>query len=357
MNTNLRPALALAAMLAIGAPCTTPAHYAFAAELPSAGSALLGPEPGAVAAGAPRAEVADPVYNFGTALSGPPISHVFMLKNVGDAPLEIKSVNSSCGCTAAKPSKTILAPGEVSTITASVDTHFEQGHSLSVVTLITNDPANASLQLKIEGVIKPQVAARPMDVDFGSVHHGSAEVREVVISDMVGGAGFAVKSVKNESPYIKVTESARTDGKPGALLHVALLPSMPPGPISDTLRIETSRAPLRVAILGVVTGDLVVKPNQISFGILAHDQGAVRIVRLTNQGSHSINVLGVDSTSNSVVARVAPVTPGKEYKLTVALRPNTPDGQIRGALTIRTDDPQQTTLTVPYYGIVGSFRS
>jgi len=196
-----------------------------------------------------------------------------------------------------------------------------------------------------------------MDIDFGSVKHGSTAVREVVVSDMIGGAGFALKSVKNDSPYIKVTESARTDGKPGALVHVALSPSMPPGPISDTLRIETSRAPLRVAILGVVTGDLVVKPNQVSFGILPHHQGAVRIVRLTNQGSRTINVLGVDSTSNSVFAQVAPVTPGKEYKLTVALRPNTPDGQIRGALTIRTDDPQQTTLIVPYYGIVGSFRS
>jgi uncharacterized protein affecting Mg2+/Co2+ transport len=107
----------------------------------------------------------------------------------------------------------------------------------------------------------------------------------------------------------------------------------------------------------VVTGDLVVKPPQISFGILPHHQGAVRIVRLTNQGNRAVKVLGVESTSNSVAAQVAPVTPGKEYKLTVALRPNTPDGQIRGALTIRTDDPQQATLTVPYYGIVGSFRS
>src|SRR5262249_18637615 len=163
--------------------------------------------------------------------------------------------------------KTILAPGEVSTIAASVDTHFERGHSLSVVTLATNDPANPSLQLKIEGVIKPQVEAQPMDVDFGSVHHGSAAVRDVVISDMIGGPGFALKSVGNDSPYLKVTELSRTDGKPGALLRVALSASMPPGPISDTLRIETTRAPLRVAILGVVTGDLIVKPNQVSFGI------------------------------------------------------------------------------------------
>jgi hypothetical protein len=64
----------------------------------------------------------------------------------------------------------------------------------------------------------------------------------------------------------------------------------------------------------------------------------------------------VKSTNQSVEARVDPVTPGKEYKVTLALRPNTPDGQIRGALTIKTDDPQQTTLTVPYYGIVGSFK-
>lgn len=357
MNTNLSCGLLLAALLAIGAPCIALAHSALAADLPSAGAGLLGPEPGVASAEAPKAEIAEPVYNFGTALSGPPIEHVFMIKNVGKAPLEIRNVNTSCGCTAAKPSKSILAPGEVSTIAASVDTRFELGHSLSVVNLTTNEPDNAPLQLKIEGVIKPQVTAQPMDIDFGNVRHGSAEVREVVISDMMGGKGFALKSVKNENPNIKVTESARTDDKPGALLRLALSPAMPPGPISDTLRIETSRAPLRVAILGVVTGDLIVRPNQVSFGILPHSQGAVRIVRLTNQGGHTINVLGVESTNHSVVAQVVPVTAGKEYKVTVALRPNTPDGQIRGALTIRTDDPQQATLTVPYYGIVGSFRS
>lgn len=353
-KSRVSSALALALMLAIAAPT----RCALAADLPSAGSSLLGEQqPGAGTEGTPKAEVTEPAYNFGTALSGPPINHAFMIKNVGNGPLEITKVTPSCGCTAAKPSKNLLAPGEVSTIAASVDTKFEQGHSLSVVTVSTNDPANPSLQLKIEGVIKPQVTAQPIDIDFGSVHQGSAAARDVVISDTIGAKGFALKSVTNDSPYVKVSEAVRTDGKSGALLHVTLLPSMPPGPISDTLRIETNLAPLRVAVLGVVQGDLVVKPSQVSFGMLPHHQGAIRIVRLTNQGKRTINVLGVDSTSNSVFAQVAPVTPGKEYKLTVALRPNTPDGQIRGALTIRTDDPQQATLTVPYYGIVGSFRS
>jgi len=97
MNTNFRSALALAALLAIGARSAAPMRYAFAADLPSGGSALLGEQqPGTTAAGAPKAEVTEPAYNFGTALSGPPINHVFMIKNVGSGPLEIRNVTSSC---------------------------------------------------------------------------------------------------------------------------------------------------------------------------------------------------------------------------------------------------------------------
>ncbi len=356
MRVDIRAASALAALLAIGALISARPSSAPAADLPSAGAGLLVPAPGAVSAKVPRVEVANPIYNFGTALSGQPLRHVFEIRNAGDAPLQIKSVTTSCGCTAAKPSRSVLAPGEGSRIDAQVDTRFEQGHSLSVVTVTTNDPQKPTLALKLEGVIKPQVTAQPADLDFGKVRHGVAANREVTISDLISGARFMIKSVDNTSPYIRVSESPRTDGHPGALLHVALSGAMPPGPIRDTIRIETNRAPLRVAVLGVVTGDLTVDPVQVSFGVLPHHQGAIRILRLTNQSNRAIDVLGVESTNHSVTAEVAPVTLGREYKVTVALRPNSPDGQVRGTLTIRTNDPEQATLTVPFYGIVGAFE-
>src|ERR1700682_5278079 len=139
MNTNVRSGfLLLAALFALGGPGAASARNGYAADLPSAGADLLHPPSGA-------------------------------------------------------------PPGEVATIATPVDTRFEQGHSLSVVTLTPNDPGNASLQLKLEGVIKPQVTAQPVDIDFGSVHHGPVAVRDVVVSDMMGGKGFALKSVKNES--------------------------------------------------------------------------------------------------------------------------------------------------------------
>jgi hypothetical protein len=99
-----------------------------------------------------------------------------------------------------------------------------------------------------------------------------------------------------------------------------------------------------------------VNPPQVSFGIVPHHTGVLRTIRLTNSGARTIKVVGLSSTNQSVLAAVEPVTPGKVYKITLQLRPNTPDGKLLGTLAIKTDDPQQETLQVPFFGIVGSFR-
>jgi uncharacterized protein affecting Mg2+/Co2+ transport len=87
-----------------------------------------------------------------------------------------------------------------------------------------------------------------------------------------------------------------------------------------------------------------------------HHASALRFVRLTNSGEHPVKVTGISSNNVSVIAAVEPVKAGKEYKITVHLAPNTPDGVLRGTLAIKTDDPHQQDVQVPFYGIVGSFK-
>jgi Protein of unknown function (DUF1573) len=105
-----------------------------------------------------------------------------------------------------------------------------------------------------------------------------------------------------------------------------------------------------------VQGNLTVKPAQISFGVVPHHQGTLRIVRLVNAGTRPVKVTGITSSSSNVSATVEPVSAGKEYKITLSLRPDTPDGALRGQVAITTDDPEQQTLNLPFYGIIGSFR-
>ncbi len=180
--------------------------------------------------------------------------------------------------------------------------------------------------------------------------------KEVVVSDLTGRKDpFVVSDVTNSNPAIKVEKTARTDGKPGAILKVTVTKAMAPGAFDDTVKMITSRIPLQVNVFGTVTGDLSVAPAQVSFGIVPHGQETTRMVKLTNEGSKPIKVLGITSTAVPVSASAEPISGSKDYKITVQLHRGTPDGQVRGQLQIKTDDPEQQVLNVPFYGIVGQF--
>jgi hypothetical protein len=177
-----------------------------------------------------------------------------------------------------------------------------------------------------------------------------------MIDDLTNQKNFEVSSVSNSNPAIKVTREPRKDGKPGAMLKVELLPTMPPGPFDDSIKVVTNRVPLQIDVFGTVTGDLSLDPQQVSFGIVPRGQDVVRILKLTNSSARDVKVLDIASSVPSVSASADPVKAGKEYRITVTLKRGTPEGQVRGQLAIKTDDPEQSSLNIPFYGIVGQFK-
>jgi hypothetical protein len=306
--------------------------------------------------GTPQVRAFDPVYDFGSVYSGTTVKHTFKLKNVGTAPLTISGVRTSCGCTAAQPTKKQLLPGEESNIAVSFDTSTEHGPATRAITVFTNDQAHQQLQLTVRGDVKVQVEASPSLVIFERVKRGTAQSQQVALTDEMADRSFRVEATTNSNPYLRVATQPAAGAKPGALLTITLLQTAPAGPISDVIKVRTSRVPVELPVSGTVLGDLNLNPPQVSFGIVPHHSSAQRFVRLTNSGDRPVKVTGISSNNMSVMAAVAPVKTGKEYKITVQLAPNTPDGVLRGMLAIKTDDPHQEDLQVPFYGIVGSFK-
>jgi hypothetical protein len=298
----------------------------------------------------PQIQAANPVYDFGQVVEGTRVKHEFTVKNNGKADLIIGQVQSSCGCTVAQSDKKRLSPGEETQLPVTFDTSHERGHASRRIDVYTNDPVTPDLALTVQGVIKVESEATPAELDYGNVKHGTALTRDVVISYHGKANDFKINKVSNSNSSIAVTQ------EPGFKLKVALLKTMPPGPFQDTIEVATNGRPLEVPVYGRIVGDLVADPAQVSFGILPHGAGALRIVRLTNSGSRPVAIMGVSSSNPAVAVKSDPVTAGKLYKITLELRKGTADGQLRGQLVIQTDDPQQTSLTVPFYGIVGSFK-
>jgi len=304
----------------------------------------------------PKVELLDPVHDFGTVLEGRPVNHTFKVRNAGGAELVIDHVQTTCGCTVAEPSRKRLKPGEEAEIAVTFDTKYQKGHRQRVITLYSNDPQTPSATMTLQGDVKTEVEASPEEIAFNKVRQGTEETRQFALTYVGQGKDFRIEKISNSSPHIKVTQAARKDGKPGAMLIVTMLKSMPAGPFDDTIDIATNHQAVQVHVFGRIVGDLTIDPAQVSFGIVPHGQGATRILRLTNAAAGAVQITGISSTNQSVTAKVDPVTPGKEYKITVELRRGTPDGELRGALSINTDNPQQPLLKLPFYGVVGSFQ-
>lgn len=103
-------------------------------------------QPGrSVPADQPQPEVNIPVtaYDFGPIPAGPGnVSQVFTIQNTGSAALTISSVITSCGCTRALLSSSVIPPGTRADLTAIFDPDFHdtEGPVKRVIWLETNDP-------------------------------------------------------------------------------------------------------------------------------------------------------------------------------------------------------------------------
>ena len=85
---------------------------------------------------------------------GEKVEHVFTLKNEGKNDLIIRKVKTSCGCTAVKPEKDIVAKGESTPLKVVFNSRGKSGRQNKSITVTTNDPKNHSTILWIKGNVK-----------------------------------------------------------------------------------------------------------------------------------------------------------------------------------------------------------
>jgi hypothetical protein len=93
------------------------------------------------------------VFDFGKLKHGETVEHDFIFTNSGFSDLVIRRVRSGCGCTAIEPQKTLLKPGESSSIKAVFSSKGFRGRQNKGITVITNDPASPNIVLRITGEV------------------------------------------------------------------------------------------------------------------------------------------------------------------------------------------------------------
>ena len=101
---------------------------------------------------------AETKHDFGNIKQGDIVEHVFKFKNTGNAPLVIKQVDVTCGCTTPEWPKEPIAPGKSGTIKAVFNSAGKMGQQNKVITVQSN-AVNAPTQVTIVTNIQEKAPA------------------------------------------------------------------------------------------------------------------------------------------------------------------------------------------------------
>ncbi len=104
----------------------------------------------------PNVEAPETFYDFGKIGAKDVVTRTFLVRNTGDAPLTISKAYTTCGCTTADISATVIPPGEAATVKLVFDAGFHDAAGQTVrrgVILENNDPDQPQAEMWVQAEV------------------------------------------------------------------------------------------------------------------------------------------------------------------------------------------------------------
>ena len=156
-------------------------------------------------------------HDFGDIDDVGKVSTQVKFKNDGDKKLIIEDVRASCGCTAGKPAKMELEPGEESYLDVTFNPQGKRGNQRKSITFKTNDPVNPTQAIYITARIKSIWDFKPAKVQFNvqnGVYNNSQAKFDIVNNSK---ETLSILNVTSSNPNITIVdpENIKRDIEPG----------------------------------------------------------------------------------------------------------------------------------------------
>jgi hypothetical protein len=314
----------------------------------------------AQAAAQPKAVPVEPIKDVGTIAKGEKIVHDFVLRNEGNAPLEVTGVRPACGCTVAEFDKTI-APGQTGKVHAVVDTTTFSGPIAKGVTVTTNDPENPQIELTVRAKVEPYINVKPGYARYMTVQGEGKQGNIVQTLWAPDGTPFDIVKVDSPLPSLKLAFREAAEGERQAdakgkqwRVEMLLANDAPVGPIADYVTVTTNHPKQKVVqipVSGFVRPIIAVTPPVADFGQIEVKEPLRKALNLRNFATESIKVTGIEENLPGVDAQLESLEDGREYQVRLTLKPEV-KGPFAGKLMVRTDSPKTPVIEVEVKGTV-----
>ena len=358
-KTTLSWCLLTLALGSLAAPCTAQDSAAEQAPQPTG-----------------RIKIESLEHDFGSHLAlDPTVVDLVPVRNIGDGPLKVTAVRTTCGCVVGKMKDS--ESGEPVVIPAGESRDLELrlnpagwGTDKSkpvIITVESDDPQTPQVRIRMNATITRAIKLDPFPVAFGD--SPKATPKEVILTVTGRNEDFeayfaSVAGTEAFEVEVLGTELVERDGKQvgRSKIRVSLAPTTPVGFYQGLITVRStdrSRRLTSVAVTANVTGDLAFDTMRIPAGSVQAGESTEQTFRLTHAKGEPFKILKVEELDQE--DRVLPkpelkITPlpeedesGYEITATIKAQRDVP-GSLEGYFVFHTDVPLEEKVRLRYIG-------
>ncbi|MEA2561888.1 MAG: hypothetical protein QOH06_3392 [Acidobacteriota bacterium] len=313
-------------------------------------------------AGKPKAVAVEPIKDVGFVAKGDMASNEFVIRNDGDAPLELREVRAACGCTVADFDK-LIAPGKTGKVRVTVDTKSFNGPTAKGVTVYTNDPAAPTIELTVRADVGQFIKMKPGYARFITVQGEAKEGKIVQTLWTPDKTPLEIVKVESPYPFLKVRyweakpeeRLAENADQQQWKVEILLNNDAPIGALSEPVKIHTNHPKqklVQVPVSGFVRPVMAVTPPIVDMGQVSGANPVRFSLNVRNFATEPIKVTSIAGDLQGINAKIEPVTEGREYTVQVTFQPEARKGPVNGKLTLTTDSKKVPWIEVQLKGNV-----
>ena len=287
-------------------------------------------------------------FDFGKVSVDRKVSHRFKATNAGGAPLQIKQVVPSCGCTYTMVGQWYLKPGESTEIDATFNPAGMRGVVRKSMQVISDDPDNPSIRLSFEADVVQDVMPSTTALFFDEVPRSAP--RKAVIR-LESGNDQAVQVIDAKvpaAPYLSATY--RSEGKAVVVEIQMDARKVPAGKTSGvdvvTIRTTSERSPLiPINIQWTLRSSVLATPGRIAW-VESAGKELRATLNLKHADGKTFKVLSAKPTNPLIRVEGLGRPAGAQQDLTVVLEAKAKAGTYYERVTLTLDDPEQPELEI-----------
>lgn len=281
--------------------------------------------------------------DFGSVARGADTRYQLILTNIYEEDVSIVDVSTTCGCSAARPDKTLLKTYEKAIVEVQMDTRkfTHRKYSNVDVTLRFEGRQGAAtkrVRVPITAYIRTDVVLTPGNADFGTLEYGQGSERILDIA-YAGRSDWQIREIQTNNDHLQasLTEVSRGGGRVNYRLSLRLDEDAPLGRLRDQITLLTNDSKARevpVLVTGVVEPDIVVTPASFPLGRLA--PGETKEFNVVVRGKRPFSIQGIECTSNPECFELIRPSDGEKNVHVLPLRITAPDtpGEIEGQFSV-----------------------